>query len=167
VKARIHRLKLIERLIGEKQISSQEQLQGYLEYEGYKVTQATLSRDLRTLQVWRTVDKFGSFRYMLPSDGGIQSNYISESQMDVERGCLSLDFSGSIAVFRSPEGFASSLGLAIEHLGMDEILGVVAGFDTVFVALKESTSHGDFVRVLREKVPNVRIKGYTNPIDNI
>ncbi|NIZ40441.1 ArgR family transcriptional regulator [Entomospira nematocerorum] len=161
MKARIHRLKLIERLIAEKHISSQEQLQNYLEHEGYKVTQATLSRDLRTLQVWRTVDKFGSFRYMLPSEGGVQSSFVNESQMDVERGCLSLDFSGSLAVFRSPEGFASSLGLAIEHLGFDEILGVVAGFDTVFVALREEVRPEDFVLALREKVPNIRVKGYS------
>lgn len=160
MKARIHRLKLIERLIGEKHISSQEQLQGYLEHEGYKVTQATLSRDLRTLQVWRTVDKFGAFRYMLPNEGIIQNSYFNESQVDVERGCLSLDFSGTIAVFRSPEGFASSLGVAIEHLGFDEILGVVAGFDTVFVALRIGVSREDFLKSLKEKVPNVRIKGY-------
>nr|WP_246208852.1 MULTISPECIES: hypothetical protein [Entomospira] len=81
--------------------------------------------------------------------------------MDVERGCLSLDFSGSLAVFRSPEGFASSLGLAIEHLGFDEILGVVAGFDTVFVALREEVRPEDFVLALREKVPNIRVKGYS------
>ena len=158
MKARIHRLKLIERLIVEKHISSQEQLQGYLEHEGYRVTQATLSRDLRTLQVWRTVDKFGAFRYMLPSEGGLQNSVMGESQMDIERGCLSLDFSGSMAVFRSPEGFAPSLGLAIEHLGFDQILGVVAGFDTVFVALRDDVTREDFIRALRDKVPNIRIK---------
>nr|WP_276508950.1 ArgR family transcriptional regulator [Entomospira culicis] len=151
---------MIERLIAEKHISSQEQLQSQLEHEGYKVTQATLSRDLRTLQVWRTVDKFGSFRYMLPGEGGTQNNYLNESQLDIERGCLSLDFSGNMAVFRSPEGFANSLGLAIEHLGFDEILGLIAGFDTVFVALKDNVTREGFVKSLKEKVPNIRIKDY-------
>lgn len=156
MKARAHRLKLIERLIEDKHISNQEQLQGYLQEEGYEVTQATLSRDLRHLQVWRSVDTAGQSRYMLSHKHGAVDKY--ETQIDVVRGCLSLSFSSQMAVFRTLEGFAPSFGLAIEHLAMDEVLGVLSGYDTVFVALKDGVSPTDFRLLLKQKVPSIKIK---------
>ncbi len=156
MKARTHRLKLIERLIEDKHISNQEQLQSYLLQEGYEVTQATLSRDLRHLQVWRSVNTEGQSRYMLSQKHGAVDK--EETQIDVVRGCLSLSFASQMAVFRTLEGFAPSFGLAIEHLAMDEVLGVLSGYDTVFVALQDGVSASEFRALLKQRVPSIKIK---------
>jgi transcriptional regulator of arginine metabolism len=156
VKARVHRLKLIERLIQDKHVSNQEQLQSYLQEEGCLATQATLSRDLRYLQVWRSVDTQGHSRYMLSQKNGAIDK--QETQIDVVRGCLSLSFASQMAIFRTLEGFAPSFGLAIEHLAMDEVLGVLSGYDTVFVALQDGVNAAEFRALLKKKVPSIKIK---------
>lgn len=156
MKARLHRLKLIERLIEDRPVASQEQLQEFLKEEGYSVTQATLSRDLRRLQVWRAVDENGISRYVLPKESSKPLD--NEAKNDIVRGCLSLGFSGNMAVFRTPDGFAPTFAIAFERLALTQTLAVIAGHDTVLAVINENTSQEEYKKAIKEKVPGIKMK---------
>ncbi len=150
MRERQERLKAIKRIIRENRIDSQERLLKFLESEGYTVTQATLSRDLKTLKVGKQVIGNEGYFYSMPSEETQRErerNYIE----DLERGFVSLDFSGTIAVIRTLSGHADSLALAIDNLDLDGVLGTVAGDDTVFVALTDTTTRQGFIDSLNER----------------
>jgi transcriptional regulator of arginine metabolism len=152
VRERQHRLKSIRKIIREHKIDSQEHLLRHLEDEGFKVTQATLSRDLKLLKVGKQAVGSDGYFYSLPSEEMRRERERSYS-IDFARGYVSIDFTGTLAVVRTLNGHADSVAIAIDNLNIDAVLGTVAGDDTVFVALREEISREDFLEDLRARVP--------------
>ena len=159
MRARAHRLKLIERLIEDKEVASQDQLQDMLRAEGFQVTQATLSRDLHRLKAYRLVNENGNLRYVISNDG-LNKSLDAEAKADVARGLLSLAVVGNLAVVRTPANFAPVFAMAFERLALQETIGVIAGDDTVFIAVKEGTDLATLKESIKTKVPELNIKGF-------
>lgn len=153
MKERSSRLKAIKRIIRAHKINSQENLLGYLREEGFHVTQATLSRDLKLLKVGKQSEGTNGYFYTLPSEEErreAERNYV----LDFQRGYVSLEFSGSLAVVRTLNGHADSVAIALDNMGIQEILGTVAGNDTVLVVVREGIDRDQFIEILRERVPD-------------
>jgi transcriptional regulator of arginine metabolism len=155
MKERLARLKTVRKLIKTFRIESQEALLGFLQKEGYMVTQATLSRDLKLLKVGKISDGKNGYVYSLPSDEERQETertYIH----DFLRGYISIDWSGSMVVIKTYSGNADTVALAVDNLGLDDVLGTVAGKDnTVFVCLREGAGGEDFMARMKESIPEL------------
>lgn len=156
MRERQERLKAIKRIIRETRIDSQERLLHHLEEDGFRVTQATLSRDLKTLRVGKQVLGNEGYFYSLPSEETSrerESNFIH----DLERGFISLDFSGTLLIMRTLSGHADSVAMALDNLSIDGVLGTIAGDDTVFAALADSITREQFLDCLRRRVPTIDV----------
>lgn len=155
VKERLTRLKAIRKLIKTYRIESQETLLGHLQKEGYAVTQATLSRDLKLLKVGKISDGHNGYVYSLPGDDDRQETERTFAQ-DFLRGYISIDWSNNMVVIRTYSGHSDSVALAVDNLALDEVLGTIAGRDnTVFVCLREGVTGEDFLRQMKEKIPEI------------
>jgi transcriptional regulator of arginine metabolism len=155
VKERLARLKAVKKLIKTYRIESQETLLGFLEKEGFLVTQATLSRDLKLLKVGKISDGHSGYIYSLPGDDERQESertYIH----DFLRGYISIESSGTIIVIKTYSGHSDSVALAVDNLGFDDVLGTISGRDnTVFVCLREGFTGEDFMKKMKESIPEL------------
>lgn len=155
MKERLVRLKAIRKLIKTYRIESQEILLGHLQKEGFMVTQATLSRDLKLLKVGKISDGHNGYVYTLPGEDDRQEHertYVN----DFLRGYVSIDWSGNMIVIRTYSGHSDSVALAVDNLALDDVLGTIAGRDnTVFVCLREGITGEDFMTQMREKIPEL------------
>jgi transcriptional regulator of arginine metabolism len=154
MKDRSERLKKIEDLIRSNRIESQEKLLEYLNREDFHVTQATLSRDLKYLRVGKVSDGWSGYHYTLPKEEHPPDEENGFVQ-DVRRGILSIEFSYNIGVVKTLAGHANSVALALDKLNLPEILGTVAGDDTIFIILREGITKEDLLRSFRKKIPEV------------
>jgi len=155
VKERLTRLKAIRKLIKTYRIESQETLLGHLQKEGFVVTQATLSRDLKLLKVGKISDGHNGYVYSLPGDDDRQETERTFVQ-DFLRGYISIDWSGNMVVIKTYSGHSDSVALAVDNLALDEVLGTIAGRDnTVFVCLREGVTGEDFMSQMKEKMPEL------------
>lgn len=154
MKERLERLKVIRNLIKTHRIDSQDTLLQLLVEEGYTVTQATLSRDLKYLKVGKVADGHSGYYYTIPSDEGRKESERHLVQ-DFLRGYVSVDWNESLVVVRTFSGHSDSVALAIDNMGLDEVLGTISGRDNVvFIALKQGVKGEDFVKALKEKIPD-------------
>jgi transcriptional regulator of arginine metabolism len=142
------RLLEISRLIREHKISNQEELMEMLDENGFKYTQATLSRDLRALKAGKVADEVKGYIYVLPG-----SNNGDELADAVSRGILSIDYSGNMAVIKTMPGFASGIALRIDGMNAFEIIGTIAGDDTIIVIARDGIGRQDLHRVLTTAIP--------------
>ena len=124
MKNRNERLMEIRRLIGNRNISSQEELMKMLEKQGYEMTQATLSRDLKYLKVAKMPDDREGYVYILPDkDQAVEEVEFSGQGLS---GLISLDFAQGMAILRTLPGHAGSIAYTLDNLGAYEIAGTIA-----------------------------------------
>ncbi|GAB1481529.1 arginine repressor [Treponema sp.] len=155
MKERLARLKAIRKLIKTYRIESQDTLLGHLQKEGYIVTQATLSRDLKLLKVGKISDGHSGYVYSLPGDDDRQETERTFVQ-DFLRGYISIDWSLNMVVIKTYSGHSDSVALSVDNLALDDVLGTIAGRDnTVFVCLREGISGEDFMAQMKEKIPEL------------
>jgi transcriptional regulator of arginine metabolism len=155
MKERLARLKLVRNLIKTCRIESQEALLECLQREGFPVTQATLSRDLKFLKVAKASDGGNGYVYSLPGDEERQESERACIQ-DFLRGYISIEWSGSMVVIKTYSGHSDSVALAVDNLGLDDVLGTIAGRDnTVFVVLREGIRGEDFMRRMKQSIPEL------------
>lgn len=142
---RENRFRAIRKIITEYRVSSQEQLLHHLEAAGEKITQATLSRDLKVLKVGKVPDENGEYYYVITENEGISLHgYID----DFKRGYLSLTFSQNLGVIKTLQGHADTVAIALDRLDLPEVLGTIAGDDTILVILKENEKRDSFTKRL-------------------
>lgn len=156
MKERSARLRTIKRVIKNERIESQEALLSYLQEEGYHVTQATLSRDLKLLKVGKVSDGWHGYYYTLPGEEQrkeSEKNYIQ----DVHRGFVSIEFSASFGVIKTLPGHATSLALALDKLALEDMLGTIAGHDTVFFVMKEGVGKEEFLLKFKDTFPELDV----------
>ncbi len=154
---RLSRLNAIKEIIGVNRVGSQEHLQGHLAGFGITVTQATLSRDLKFLKVAKIPDGDAGFVYKLP-DAEQAKETETEFLRDIERGAISVHFSGNLAVLATMPGHANSVAFALDHLEFPEIIGTVAGDDTILLILHEKAERRVLAEKLMEINPSLEIK---------
>ncbi len=126
----------IIRVISSRDIETQEELASALRMLGYKVTQATVSRDIRELRLIKVAAKGGGFKYAKPEKHEIA---VSERlERILTDSLVSVDASGNIIVVKTLSGSANVAAEAIDNLGWPEILGTIAGDNTVFMVVKNT-----------------------------
>ncbi len=153
-----NRLDTIKMIISSREICSQDELLELLEREGHKVTQATLSRDLKQLKVAKASGMTGKYAYVLPNNTvyrRLPENDTPISEMMKFNGFISINFSQNIAVIRTRPGYASSLAYDIDNEDLNEIVGTIAGDDTIMLVISEGVSHAQAKRALSKIVPNI------------
>lgn len=154
MKERQSRLKSIRTLIKNNTIESQDDLLSLLQQEGFDVTQATLSRDLKLLKVGKVPDGKSGYMYALPGEEDNGESEVIYVQ-DFLRGYVSIDFSGNIVVIKTFPGHANTVCNALDNLNLDIVLGTVAGDNCMFACLKEGVTGDEFMKVLKKHIPGI------------
>ena len=150
------RMDVLKRIISTQEIGSQEELLRELAREGYKLAQATLSRDLKQLKVAKASGPDGNYVYMLPNnplyrrtpDPHVLAGFRST-------GFVSIAYSGNLAVLRTRPGYASSLASDIDAHNCGLILGSIAGDDTILLILAEGVNRESVSVALSEIIPDL------------
>ena len=139
-------------IISSQQMGSQEELLQALQKEGFKLTQATLSRDLKQLKVAKASTLNGTYVYVLPNDTMYKRVTTAGNirEMMQSSGFVSLNFSGNMGVIKTRPGYASSIAWNIDNSDMPQLLGTIAGDDTIFVVIKEGVSHEEVQSILED-----------------
>ncbi len=144
MKSKKMRLDTIGRILQAEAISSQEELLKRLNEKGFSATQATLSRDIRQLKVVKTHDKDGNYAYRLPDYSAfIQSKTDQATPANIE-------FSGNLAVIKTRPGYAMGIASDIDNFAPHEILGTIAGDDTILIIPREGISRERVVEALSQ-----------------
>lgn len=124
--------KIVE-LIGRYEIETQEDLAKRLNESGFRVTQATVSRDIRELKLTKVQGKSGKQHYVvMQSQEGFSEKYIRI----LRDGFLSMDMAQNILVIRTVSGMAMAVGAALDAIHFHEIVGCIAGDDTIMCAVR-------------------------------
>ena len=144
------RQKAIEEILVAESVESQEELLNLLEMRGFSLTQATLSRDIRDMKIAKTPDTAGNYHYRLPN--------LKLPQTDVSRygmtssftrhGIINIEFSGQLAVIKTPAGYAKGIASDIDINNLAGIMGTIAGNDTVLLILRENNKPADIINAL-------------------
>ena len=158
MKSKNNRLDAIKIIISSKEIGSQEELLQELTKEGFQLTQATLSRDLKQLKVAKAASMNGNYVYVLPNNTMYRRMTEQQSATEMVRsdGVRGIEFSGNIAVIRTRPGYASSVAYDIDTHHFDEILGTIAGDDTIMLVLREGCTRTSVLNALSLIIPNIK-----------
>lgn len=138
------RFATIRKIIRGELISSQEELITRLNELGIEITQSTLSRDLKYMNIAKVPHKTKGYIYVLPNtahhDISVSSN-ISDN-------IISLTFSGNMGVLKTKSGYASAISVPIDNMDCPLILGTIAGDNTVLLILKEDANRNQVIEAL-------------------
>lgn len=158
MKSKNHRLDAIKMIISSKEIGSQDELLQDLAKEGFQLTQATLSRDLKQLKVAKAASMNGNYVYVLPNNTMYKrvTGTHSATEMLKTDGIRGIEFSGNLAVIRTRPGYASSVAYDIDIHNFDEILGTIAGDDTILLVLREGCTRTSVMNALTLIIPNIQ-----------
>ena len=151
---RTRRLTLLTQLLGSRRFTSQEELARALAHSGVEVTQATLSRDLRSLGVIRRPDAHGGTVWELPGPAVEQLDR-GRQKLDLREFVNEARVAQNLLVVRTPPGHANAVGRAIDLQGWDDVIGTVAGDDTVLVVTADAAG----ARRLKKKLEEFSIEG--------
>ena len=152
MKSKNSRLDAIKIIISSKEVGSQEELLQELAKEGFRLTQATLSRDLKQLKVAKAASMNGNYVYVLPNN----TMYKRMTEMLMHNGFISIEFSANLAVIKTRPGYASSLAYDIDNRNFDEILGTIAGDDTIMLVIREGCTRAGVKNALSLIIPNIQ-----------
>ena len=158
MKVKNNRLEALRLIISSQQMGSQDELLAALQKEGFKLTQATLSRDLKQLKVAKAASMNGNYVYVLPNETMYKrvSTPNSVREMMKVPGFVSINFAGNMGVIKTRPGYASSIAWNIDNSDIPVILGTIAGDDTIFIAIKEGIKHQEVIEALSDVVPNMK-----------
>ena len=158
MKSKNSRLQTLRMLISSQELCCQDEVLKALEKEGYKVTQATLSRDMKQLKVAKATSLGGKYFYVLPNETMYKrvASPKTAAKMLLTSGFMSINFSGNMGVIKTRPGYGSSLAYNIDNSGIPIILGTIAGDDTIFIVIKEGVRHEEIVDELRNVIPDIK-----------
>ena len=161
MKNKLQRQLEIRKIIQKGNVHSQDELLIQLKQKGFDLTQATLSRDLKVLQVAKVSHPARGYVYVMPENNqGVNSseqtriNYLADGFRD-------LQFSGNLAVLKTMPGYASSIAVVIDQANPWEILGTIAGDDTILIIQREGISKNDLMEALVKIMPKIKDRLYS------
>ena len=152
MKTKNNRLETLRMIISSRELGSQEELLNALDDEGFRVTQATLSRDLKQLKVAKAATLRGNYVYVLPNDTMYKrvSTPGNIREMMTASGFISINFSGNMGVIKTRPGYASAIAWNIDSSDIPQIIGSIAGDDTIFIVIREGVSHEEVTDAIRQ-----------------
>ena len=121
----------IRELIGTKEIETQDDLVDQLKSEGFNVTQATVSRDIKELHLVKVPLPDGRYKYSLPADQ--RFNPLQKLKRALTDSFVAIDNAQNLLVMKTLPGNAQAVGALIDHLDWQEIMGTICGDDTCLI----------------------------------
>lgn len=135
------RLSVIKEIVSTRRVGSQEELLRLLGERGFTVTQATLSRDIRRLQIVKRPNKLGGYIYV--------ADHAAVTQPVAAPITGTIEFSGQLAVIKTRPGYAAAIASEIDSSAHNVVLGTIAGDDTVLIVPREGVSREELKRVIQ------------------
>lgn len=148
MKTRRH-AKILE-LISAYTIDTQEELLRRLREDGFDVTQATVSRDIKELRLVKTLSNEGKYKYSVGKDN--TKDYSSKFYSLLADSAVSIDFAGNLLIIKCLTGMAQAVCAAMDTMHWDGVVGTLAGDDTIFIACKSESIAEQFVVELKKMV---------------
>lgn len=130
-------------IISTKNVETQEQLLGELQNEGFRCTQATISRDIKEMRIVKELTSMGTYRYTT-STNEMSGTFTSRLNTIFRECVVSYDYAQNIIVIRTLPGLASAAGSAIDTMNLSAVIGTLAGDDTVIVIMRDNNSAAAF-----------------------
>ena len=147
---KIKRQSRILELIRNNDIETQEELQAYLVKDGFAVTQATVSRDIRDMKLTKISTNSGKQKYVVLND---TTEDLSEKYVRVLKdGYVSMDMAQNILVIKTVSGMAGAVCASIDAMNIHEIVGSIAGDDTIMCAIRTTEDTVAIMKKLRKIV---------------
>ena len=143
------RLATIRKIIRSELVGSQEELIARLAECGIEITQSTLSRDLKFMNVAKVPHKNKGYIYVLPNTAQHDVNISS----NISDNITSLTFSGNLGVLKTKAGYASAISVPIDNLDCPNIIGTIAGDTTVLIILREEANRNQVIESLMRIFP--------------
>ncbi len=158
MKNRTKRQLAIKKIISTNEVGSQEELLKKLHEEGYDLTQATLSRDLKILKVAKVPGANNGYIYVIPEGVSVEPQHENTRVNFLVDGFRDIQFSGNLAVLRTRPGYASSIAAVLDNADPYEILGSIAGDDTILLVMREGITPSDLLNSLILVMPKLEDK---------
>ncbi|MBQ7091534.1 MAG: arginine repressor [Clostridia bacterium] len=135
---------MILELIDQYDIDTQDELASMLKARGLKVTQATVSRDIKELRLIKVLSDEGVYKYATvdKAEADLKDRFINIFAHSV----LSMSATGNLVVIKTIPGTASAAAEAIDSMRMEEVVGTIAGDNSIFIAVKDSVDTGGLIR---------------------
>ncbi|GAU76974.1 arginine repressor [Fusibacter sp. 3D3] len=128
--------KILE-IIEAKDVETQDELAVELRASGFQVTQATVSRDIKEMRLIKVLTKDGRYKYasIREKEGAVNDRFLKIYRNSV----ISVDFAGNIVIIKTLVGSANAAAVSIDALNIKEIVGTIAGDDTIFLVVREES----------------------------
>ena len=152
------RLKKIRDIIASNKVNNQDSILEKLAEEGYVITQATLSRDLKILKVSKTPDGVGGYHYVLPEMrliSDLMTNHAVAFGSDTVSCVKSIEFSGQMCVLKTNPGYANMIGSLVDNALSHKLMGTIAGDDTLLLIMRVRTDVNDILADLETILPGI------------
>ena len=152
------RLETLRMLFSSQELCSQDDVLKALGKEGFHVTQATLSRDMKQLKVAKAAMANGKYIYVMPTETMYKrvQKPMTAREMLLTSGFMSISFSGNMGVIKTRPGYASSIAYNIDNARIDTILGTIAGDDTIFLVIDEKATAEEVKSSLVYVIPDIK-----------
>lgn len=134
--------KILE-IISNRNVETQEQLLAALQNEGFRGTQATISRDIKELRIVKELTNLGTYRYTTSSNE-VSGSFSSKLNAIFRECVVSYDYAQNIIVIRTLPGLASAAGSAIDAMNLSLVVGSISGDDTVMVVMRDNNAAAAF-----------------------
>jgi transcriptional regulator of arginine metabolism len=136
-------------IIKEQIVATQEELGEALEAKGIMVTQATLSRDIKELGLVKISTPEGRYRYSMPQDR-LPGDMVRRAQKMLEDAVISIDSAENILVIKTMHGNAQGVAAAFDDLDWPEVVGTVAGDDTIMAVIRNKSQVNEVLERLAQ-----------------
>lgn len=130
-------------IISNRNIGTQEQLLAALQEEGFRGTQATISRDIKELRIVKELTNMGTYRYTTATNE-VGSSFTARLNTIFRECVIGVDYAQNLIVIRTLPGLASAAASAIDAMNMNPVVGSLAGDDTVMVIMRDTNSAAAF-----------------------
>lgn len=141
----------IMEIISTRNVETQEQLLAALQQEGFRGTQATISRDIKELRIVKELTSLGTYRYTT-STGEVSGSFTNKLNTIFRECVIGYDYAQNIIVIRTLPGLASAAGSAIDSMNLSIIVGTLAGDDTVMVVTRDNNAAAAFCGEIKNLV---------------
>lgn len=153
----LRQTKILE-IIKEYHIETQADLLEMLKREGYSVTQATVSRDIKEMRLVKVLDSDGSYKYAAEA---VSASEEASNAYLFSTAVISIDYAHSIVVIKTKSGMAQAVCAALDSTHRIGVMGSIAGDDTIFVAARTDGAAVNLVSDLRKYMVNKNNHNHT------
>lgn len=141
----------IMEIISTRNVETQEQLLAALQKEGFRGTQATISRDIKELRIVKELTSLGTYRYTT-SASELSGSFTTRLNTIFRECVVNFDYAQNIIVIRTLPGLASAAGSAIDAMSLSTVVGTLAGDDTVMVVMRDNNAAAAFCGEIRSLI---------------